>query len=103
MAGQNYDFRVQLQAGYDYPDVHVYWSSPSTPHQVIPASALFHAGVGGRHPLPSNVATGPVVTGTGINTLALDDTTGELEPGGRGYPRGHGHDLGQPCRIEYDG
>ncbi len=74
VAGQNYDFRVQLQAGYDYPDVHVYWSSPSTPHQVIPASALFmpESGVG---ILPSNVA-GPVVTGTGINTLALDDTTG---------------------------
>ncbi len=100
VAGQNYDFRVQLQAGYDYPDVHVYWSSPSTPHQVIPASALFmpESGVG---ILPSNVA-GPVVTGTGINTLALDDTTGSWNLAG-GDIRGGTVTTSGACRIEYDG
>ncbi len=37
--------------------------------------------------LPSNVA-GPVVTGTGINTLALDDTTGSWNLAERGISEG---------------
>ena len=75
VAGQKYDIRVDYQEDYGGGDyVHVYWSSASTPKQIIPASCLYvPSGVGAS--LSANIP-GPSVTVIGGSTLALNATTG---------------------------
>ncbi len=75
LAGTKYDLKIEFRASYYYPRVRLFWSSPSTPSQIVPASALSLPPQSGL-PLPAN-AVGPIVPVTGGGTLALNATTGD--------------------------
>jgi hypothetical protein len=40
-AGQKYDIRIEYYEAYAGAEIHLSWSSPSTPKQIVPASRLF--------------------------------------------------------------
>ena len=74
VAGQKYNIQVDYQEDSGSANVHVDWSSASTPKQAIPAGCLYvPSGVGAS--LSANIP-GPNVTVIGGSTLALDATTG---------------------------
>ncbi|HET6878951.1 MAG TPA: PA14 domain-containing protein, partial [Pirellulales bacterium] len=75
VGGQSYDLKVEYQSysvGYGSGDI--YWSSTSTPYELVPTSALTMPAQSGLD-LGSGLP-GPTLSQTGHSTLSLDATTG---------------------------
>jgi hypothetical protein len=77
-AGQTYDLRVEYETLFpgigEFGDAQLFWTSPSTPEEIVPGTALSMPTSTGLD-LGTNVP-GPAVTTLGGGTLLLDTATG---------------------------